>query len=380
VASPQASLRAGRKAYLDWLRGVAVIVMVAAHVTDAWTRVEDRQRQLYGYTVIIAGLAAPLFLFLAGLTLSMAASLRANTVGHRAAATMALKRGVQIFALAFLFRLQSQLLGWGPLVNFLKVDILNVMGVAMVAAALLWGLSANRMARIALFALATAAIAMLTPPVRGWPVLALLPDAVEAYIRPLAGRTNFALFPWAAFLIGGGIAGELVAAARTERDERRLQHGLLLAGVGGGALAYALSFQPSIYSNANFWTSSPTYFFVRLGLNTALLPIAWWIDRFHAVVRSRVANLAPDVPGRVITTLGRSSLFVYWIHVEMAYGSMALPLRRALPIEQSLLGTVLLCVVLYWLVRLKDRVMEGVQLPGPLRILSPVLNSGRPAT
>src|SRR5687767_15002921 len=120
-----------RKAYLDWLRGVAVIVMVAAHVTDAWTRVEDRQRQLYGYTVIIAGLAAPLFLFLAGLTLSMAASLRANTVGHRAAATMALKRGVQIFALAFLFRLQSQLLGWGPLVNFLKVDILNVMGVTM---------------------------------------------------------------------------------------------------------------------------------------------------------------------------------------------------------------------------------------------------------
>ena len=54
--------------------------MVAAHVTDAWTRVEDRERTLYGYTVIIAGLAAPLFLFLAGLTLSMAASARAASV------------------------------------------------------------------------------------------------------------------------------------------------------------------------------------------------------------------------------------------------------------------------------------------------------------
>jgi uncharacterized membrane protein len=352
---------------------VAVIVMVGAHVTDAWTRVEDRQRDLYGYTVIIAGLAAPLFLFLAGLTLSMAASIRAATVGHRAAATMALKRGVQIFALAFLFRLQSQLLGWGPLVNFLKVDILNVMGVAMVAAALLWGLSASRIARIALLALVTAAIAMATPPVRQWAALALLPDAIEAYIRPLAGRTNFALFPWAGFLIGGAIAGEVIAAARTERDERRLQHGLLLAGVGGGALAYALSFQPSIYSNANFWTSSPTYFFVRLGLNTALLPTAWWIDRFHTFVRARVVGLAPDVPGRVITTLGRSSLFVYWIHVEMAYGSIALPLRRALPVEQSLLGTVLLCVVLYWFVRLKDHLMQGVELKGPVRFLTPIL-------
>ena len=77
MVSPSAPPRAGRKLYLDWLRGVAVIVMVGAHVTDAWTRIEDRERDLYGYTVIVAGLASPLFLFLAGLTLSLAASTRA---------------------------------------------------------------------------------------------------------------------------------------------------------------------------------------------------------------------------------------------------------------------------------------------------------------
>jgi uncharacterized membrane protein len=377
VGSPSAPLRAGRKVYLDWLRGVAVIVMVAAHVTDAWTRVEDRTRDLYGYTVIVAGLASPLFLFLAGLTLSLAASNRAVTVGHAAAASTARWRALQIFALAFLFRLQSQLLGWGPLVNFLKVDILNVMGVAMFAAALLWGLSSNRLVRITLFALATATIAMTTPLVREWGALAALPDAIEAYIRPLAGRTNFALFPWAGFLLGGTIAGELIQAARTDRDERRAQYGLLIAGAAGAAIAYALSFQPSIYANANFWTSSPTFFFMRLGLCTVLLPVAWEIDRFHTLVRDVAAGFSrrmpPDVPGRVITTLGRSSLFVYWIHVEMAYGSMALPLRRSLPLEQSLLGTVTLCAVLYLITRWKDRVMHDVKLPGPFRILAPVL-------
>jgi uncharacterized membrane protein len=359
VAAPSASLGAGRKTYLDWLRGVAVIVMVLAHVTDAWTRDADRQRNLYGYTVIVAGLAAPLFLFLAGLTLSMAASARAAAAGHRRAAAYALRRGLQVFALAFLFRLQSQLLGWGPLVNFLKVDILNVMGVAMVVAALLWRLSDNRGARVALFAIATAALAMATPLVRAWEALAILPDSIEAYIRPLAGRTTFALFPWAGFLIAGAIAGELVAAARTESGERRLQYGFLLAGLAGGGLAYALSYGPSIYPNANYWTSSPTYFFVRLGLDAALLPLAWWIVKVHDF--------------RVVNTLGRSSLFVYWIHVEMAYGVISLPLRRALPIELSLLGTVLLCAVLYGLVRVKDRLMAGVTLPGPLRILTPVL-------
>ena len=351
--------------------------MVAAHVTDAWTRVEDRERTLYGYTVIIAGMASPLFLFLAGLTLSMAASSRAASIGHAAAASMARWRGLQIFALAFLFRLQSQLLGWGPLINFLKVDILNVMGVAMLAAAVLWGRSSNRSVRIALFATATAAIAMSTPLVREWDALAALPDAIESYIRPMAGRTAFALFPWAGFLLGGTIAGELIQAARTDPDERRLQHGFLIAGAAGATIAYALSFQSSIYPNANFWTSSPTFFFMRLGLSTMLLPAAWWIDRFHAYVRDVAAGggrrMPPDVPGRVITTLGRSSLFVYWIHVEMAYGSIALPLRRALPLEQSLLGTAMLCAMLYLIVRWKDRVMQGVTLPGPLRILSPVL-------
>ena len=189
--------------------------MVGAHVTDAWTRPDDRQRTLYMYTVFVSGMAAPLFLFLAGLTLSMAAAARATTAGHAAAAATARLRGLQVFGLAFLFRLQSQLLGWGALSNFLKVDILNVMGLAMMAAAILWSLSANRLARIVLFAAATAAVAMSTPLVREAGVLGALPDPIEAYIRPLPGRTNFALFPWAAFLLAGAIAGEVIQAART---------------------------------------------------------------------------------------------------------------------------------------------------------------------
>ncbi|MEP6782822.1 MAG: heparan-alpha-glucosaminide N-acetyltransferase domain-containing protein [Acidobacteriota bacterium] len=369
-----------RKVYLDWLRGVAVVIMVAAHVTDAWTRQEDRGRMLYMYVVFIAGLAAPLFLFLAGLTLSMAASSRASKVGHAAAASMARWRGLQIFGLAFLFRLQSQLLGWGAFINFLKVDILNVMGVTMIAAAIIWGLSQDRTVRIVMFAIATIVVAMSTPLVREAGMLAGLPDAIESYIRPLPGRTNFALFPWSGFLLGGAIAGELVFAARTDRDERRLQVSLLAAGIIGIVAGYAASFRPSIYPVANFWTSSPTFFFVRLGICTAMLPAAKAIDALHGFARRNFAQYfskhyfsEPDVPGRVITTLGRSSLFVYWIHVEMAYGGLSRPLKHALPLEISLLGWVALCALLYAIVRWKDRKMQSVTLTGPYRVLAPIL-------
>ena len=363
-----------RKVYLDWLRGVAVVIMVMAHVTDAWTRPEDRSRPLYMYTVFIAGMAAPLFLFLAGLTTSMATSARAIKVGHAAAASRARWRGLQVFALAFLFRLQSQLLGWGALINFLKVDILNVMGIAMMAAAILWGLSERRIVRVMLFAIATVLIAMTTPLVRESAMLSMLPDALEAYVRPLPGRTTFALFPWAGFLLAGAIAGELVYAGGDGIQERRLQTGLLLAGLGGIVIAYALSFRPSIYPVANFWTSSPTFFFIRLGICTAMLPVARAIDAFHGLVRSRFGDRLPEgAPGLVITTLGRSSLFVYWIHVEMAYGGLAKPIKRALPLEVSLLATVALLALLYAIVKWKDRKMQAIELRGPYRILAPVL-------
>jgi uncharacterized membrane protein len=349
--------------------------MVGAHVTDAWTRADDRGRWLYMVTVFVAGLAAPLFLFLSGLTISMAASSRATKVGHADAAALARWRGLQVFALAFLFRLQSQLLGWGAFSNFLKVDILNVMGLAMIAAALLWSLSSNRTTRIVLFAAATIVVSMTTPLVREAGLLAALPDPIEAYIRPLAGRTNFALFPWAAFVLAGAIVGELVFSARTEARDRALQGRLLGAGLAGIGFAYVASFQPSIYPVANFWTSSPTFFFIRLGICTAMVPIAFGIERFHAFARRQFSTYfsEPDVPGRVISTLGRSSLFVYWIHVEMAYGGIARPLKRALPLELSLAATVALCALLYAIVRWKDRKMQTVQLTGPYRIFAPVL-------
>ena len=71
--------------------------------------------------------------------------------------------------------------------------------------------------------------------------------------------------------------------------------------------------------------------------------------------------------------MGRSSLFVYWIHVEMAYGGVSLFLKRRLPLEWSLIGTAALCILLYVLVRWKNRFMARRSLAPPLTILAPIL-------
>jgi hypothetical protein len=49
---------------------------------------------------------------------------------------------------------------------------------------------------------------------------------------------------------------------------------------------------------------------------------------------------------------GRASLFVYWVHVEIVYGSVSTPWHRALPIAQSLPALVVFTAALVGITRL----------------------------
>ena len=59
----------------------------------------------------------------------------------------------------------------------------------------------------------------------------------------------------------------------------------------------------------------------------------------------------------MLEEFGVSSLFVYWIHVEMVYGIVSMSLHRKLTIPQAAVGYVALCVLLFALVRLKNRIV-----------------------
>jgi uncharacterized membrane protein len=338
--------------------------MVLAHVTDSWTRPADRDGEPYYTLLFIGGIASPAFLFLAGLASVMSAASKARRDGsHRAGARAARRRGWEIFALGFVFRLQAQILGLGPLSNLFKVDMLNIMGLSIVFASLLWQSSEDRRVRVAVFALLTAAVAFLTPLVRSTPWLSPLPDPLEAYLRPAGSYAAFPLFPWAGFLFAGVLLGDLVDAVR-RRPERAplLQWGIAACAAAGAWIAWQASFRPALFPTATFWHDSPTFFFLRLGCVALTVPAGWLLER--RLGPTRLASLV---------TLGRSSLFVYWIHVEMVYGVIAGPLKQALPLWGALAGTLLLVLLLYALVLVKNRLLEQHGLHGAFRILAPVV-------
>jgi len=336
-----------RRGYIDWLRGISVLIMIEAHTLDAWTRLSERHTPIYGWAMIIGGFAAPAFLFLAGLSLALAAGSRlrrGRTVED--AAALAMRRSLQIFGLAFLFRLQSWLISGGdPVQTLLKVDILNVMGLAMLASAVLWRLGREPWDRAAWLIAATVAIAMLTPIVRATPLLAPLPDPIEWYIRPIPGRGTFTLFPWAGFLLAGSAVGLWLDAATSTSEERRVNVLLFAIGVTLTVAAYGASFLPPIYTQTSFWTTSPTFFFLRLGVLIASLPLAYAWNALWA--------------GRsVLQEFGRASLFVYWIHVELVYGVLSGPVHKSLTLNQALIAYALFSVGMFGAAKLKDQVVE----------------------
>jgi len=338
--------RALRRGYIDWLRGLAVLIMIEAHTLDAWTRTPDRVTFAFGRAMTIGGFGAPLFLFLAGIAVALSGATKAGRMGRRRAGAALRRRGWQIFALAFLFRLQAFVLSPGsPPGALLKVDILNIMGLAIVLAGWIWEWAGSARAQLLAFSAATAAVAMLTPIVRTTPLLNGLPDPIEWYVRPAPGRTNFVLFPWLGFLLAGGAVGALLSSTRDRRAEGQANAAVGIAGALIAAGGYLASLLPSIYASASFWTSSPTFFFVRLGILMAALAASYaWAQRRTGDRWSPMQEF------------GRVSLFIYWIHVELAYGLVSYPIHRRLPIEWAIAAFALFTIFLFALGRLKTTI------------------------
>ena len=337
-----------RRRFVDWARGVAVLVMIGAHVFDAWTLPVERGSVTYRNLMILGGFAAPLFLWLAGFTAVLSAERALGRTGDRPAAmVLVCRRGLVVFLLAFLFRMQSFIVSPGnSLLSLFRVDILNIMGPSIVATGLVWGLCRRRASLVAAFTGLTVALAMLTPVVRSADWVAVLPTWIQWHLRPSGEFTVFTVFPWSGFTLGGAAVGAVLAMPGRQVEQRLHR---LVFGVGGLVTAfgfYAASL-PTIYEESHFWTSSPTFFAIRTGLLMMVFSVLFFVEILGDRVNLRLEPLQK---------MGQRSLFVYWIHVELVYGYASWPLRRHLTLPQAALGYLAFCALMYGAVLMRDRV------------------------
>jgi hypothetical protein len=320
-----------RKLWLDWQRGLAVLYMVEWHTYDSWRADAVATGRVHDLLATIGGFAAPSFLYMAGMSQLLGdAALERKGVPVPDRRAKAVRRALWLLGVAYLFRIVEFVLGGafrvpGGWQGILKVDVLNVIAISLLAAALLT-VGRGARAQVLLAGGAACAVALLAPVVAGWdrPASRIL----DYLYTPDWQRGIFWLFPWAAFALAGS------AFARLAQKEPKP---LLWVGIGaalfaGGWLADRL---PPVYAHQDFWRTSPAWVAMRLG---------------GVVATSGLLQALPASADRWLSwlrTMGRHSLLGYFVSIELPYGALSSAIHKRLSLAGAIAG-VFAMIVITW--------------------------------
>jgi len=332
-----------RLAYIDWMRGLACVVMFQTHCYDSWLNPEARKTPFFAWSRFGGTLPAPLFLFLAGISVALVTEkMREKGLARNEIAKQTVLRGAEVFALGILFRLQELILGYpfSPWTDLLRVDILNILGISMVLmGALCWlaGKGSTDTARSRSFAgslALAAAVAMATPGL--WTVWRpkFLPWPLESYVNGVHNYGQpqpwlFPLFPWVAFAFAGLTVGFWTFARPARRIGGWNFAFFALAGVTVCGLSVLLDKAPvRLIGSYDYWHTSPNFFLMRCGILLVILASAYAWCRWGL----------PNFMFSPLAQLGQTSLLVYWVHIEFVYGRFSILPKGRCSIAKATLG------------------------------------------
>jgi uncharacterized membrane protein len=346
-----------RLSYIDWMRGLACVLMFQTHCYDSWLSPEARKSAVFGWSQLGGTLPAPLFIFLSGISFALVTErLREKGATSAAIAKTTIRRGAEVFALGLLFRLQEYALGygWSPWTDLLRVDVLNILGLSMMLMGLLCWISAGRgpansssltltvaasRTRGILAALASATlVAMSTPLLWTTHRPSHLPWPLESYVNGVHvfGQPQpwlFPMFPWSAFAFVGLAIGFFLFTDIAKRHE-----GPIFSAVGAaGILSCWLSIQfdtsrIQLYSVYDYWHTSPNFFLMRCGILLIILLCVYVWCRWGLAQM----GFSP------IIQLGKTSLLVYWVHIEFVYGRFSILPKRQCSVLQASIGLLII--------------------------------------
>ena len=218
-------------------------------------------------TQFIGGMAAPLFLFMAGMTTAFQMeSLERRERSPWRRWLISLKRAGYILAIAFTFRFTN----WAFSMPHASAAGADQGGHSQLhgrghGGAGGRGSVPGRRARTRFAVGAGLAIAAASPIMANLPWSGV-PALLQEYLVPGSGRGRFPFFPNVAYIAFGQAIGAIVKRAAAERFDRLMQWSTL---IGFGMIftgQYFSNIPYSFYAKVNFWTDSPALIVIRVGI------------------------------------------------------------------------------------------------------------------
>ena len=332
--------------------------MFQTHCYDAWLGGQARDSRFAMWSHLGGTFPAPLFLFLSGISVALIADrLLQKGIAPMLIGKKVVTRGAQILGLGFLFRLQEYAISWGwaPWSDLFRVDVLNVIGISiMLMGAMCWvalslsgaseaqtfdaeaiGAQTGMDARLYTFTVAmasaiTIAISALTP--LFWTTWRprFLSWELESYVNGVHNLGTpqpwlFPVFPWTGFAFAGLALGIVLMSRFSRRHGAWIFMGTGLAGVALVSAAKIVdSLRVQLYPVYDYWHTSPAFFAARVGLILILVLGAYVWCRWGL----------GQIGFSPLIQLGKTSLLVYWVHIEFVYGRFHILAPRS----QTILG------------------------------------------
>jgi uncharacterized membrane protein len=305
-----------RFAFIDLLRGCALIVMVEAHVVNAYLQPGLRHGTAFFWISFLNGLVAPAFLFASGFSMMLQGRRCWDDWLHfRAPFWRQMRRLGFITLVAYYshiddFKLSRYLNAATPNLwrTSLQVDILQCIVASLLVVHVLIVLLRTPV-RVAWGAGALAlAMALATPWMWAQDFTGRVPLALALFLNP-HGISLFPLFPWLCFFLAGTCAA--IVFLRTPEGERK--DALMRLALCGGAVMIVAALLGrnlpfSLPGKQNFFTTSPLYLAVRLGCVVIVGAGLYFLERAQRWIP------------KPVQVVGQESLMVYGVHLWLIYG------------------------------------------------------------
>ena len=305
--------------FIDLMRAFAVIQMVQGHTVDTLLAPEFRSDQYPVYFIwnFMRGMTAPIFMFTAGTVFTYLFRLVDEPFKNNPRVKKGFFRFLLLVFIGYLLRYPTYTIfdfsnvTQDRLNIFFAVDVLQLIGFGLLFVMIAAYLSEKlKLGDTLAFSALALFFFFATPFFSRINWIIILPQAVAGYFYPGTGSL-FPLFPWAGYVVLGGVLGSYLAKNPLVFKTTRFSFHLALFG-------FALIFvsEVSVFITGKYFG----YYFEPTSYtpDTIILRVG-----FVLVLNSLVSFISQKIESipKIFVLVGRNTLLIYVIHLMILYGS-----------------------------------------------------------